>query len=78
VAADHIERRKLASLIPYARNARKHGPRQIAEIAESMRQFGWTMPLRELVHIAGGRGDALRQRRHPIPILVGEVRRPAS
>ena len=43
--ADQIERRELASLIPYARNARKHGPRQIAEIAESMRQFGWTMPL---------------------------------
>ena len=43
--ADHVERRPLASLIAYARNARKHGPKQIAELAASMREFGWTMPL---------------------------------
>ncbi len=35
----------MAPLIPYARNARKHGPKQIAELAASMREFGWTMPL---------------------------------
>jgi hypothetical protein len=43
--ADQIERRSLASLIPYARNARKHSPRQIAELAGSIREWGWTMPV---------------------------------
>jgi lysozyme family protein len=31
-------------LIPYACNARKHRPSQIAEIAASIREWGWTMP----------------------------------
>jgi ParB-like chromosome segregation protein Spo0J len=43
--ADAIERRPLASLIPYARNARKHTARQIAEIAASISEWGWTMPV---------------------------------
>ena len=43
--ADHIERRPLAALIPYARNARHHKPSQIAQIMASMREYGWTMPL---------------------------------
>jgi hypothetical protein len=43
--ADHIERRLLAKLIPYARNARIHTERQISQIAASMKEWGWTMPL---------------------------------
>jgi hypothetical protein len=43
--ADAVERRALASLIPYARNARKHTARQIAEIAGSISEWGWTMPV---------------------------------
>jgi len=43
--ADHIERRAIASLIPYARNARHHRASQIAQIAASMREWGWTVPL---------------------------------
>lgn len=40
-----IEQRPLDSLIPYARNARTHSEDQIALIAGSIREFGWTTPL---------------------------------
>jgi len=43
--ADQIERRSIEKLIPYARNARKHSPTQIAEIAGSIREWGWTVPI---------------------------------
>jgi DNA modification methylase len=31
--------------VPYARNARTHSEAQVAQIAASMREFGWTVPL---------------------------------
>ena len=43
--ADKIERRPIASLVPYARNARTHSDRQVAEIAASMKEWGWTNPI---------------------------------
>jgi ParB-like chromosome segregation protein Spo0J len=33
------------SLIPYARNARTHSDAQVAQIAGSVREFGWTNPI---------------------------------
>jgi len=42
---DRIEQRPLDSLVPYARNARTHSDRQVAEIAASIREFGWTNPV---------------------------------
>ena len=50
--ADAVERRSVSSLIPYARNARTHSPEQVAQIAASIREWGWTMPV--LVDEAGG------------------------
>jgi ParB-like chromosome segregation protein Spo0J len=41
----HIEYRKVEALIPYARNARTHSDAQVAEIAASIREFGWTSPI---------------------------------
>ncbi|OYD64838.1 UNVERIFIED_ORG: ParB-like nuclease family protein [Burkholderia sp. CF145] len=41
----NIERRPLASLVPYARNARLHSDAQINQIAASMREWGWTQPI---------------------------------
>ena len=35
----------LADLIPYARNARTHSDAQVAQIAASIREFGWTNPV---------------------------------
>jgi hypothetical protein len=43
--ADTVERRPLGGLLPYARNARTHSDEQIAQIAASMREWGWTNPL---------------------------------
>ena len=40
-----INYRPLQALIPYARNARTHSPQQVAQIAASIREFGWTNPI---------------------------------
>lgn len=50
--ADAVERRPIASLVPYARNARTHSPEQVAQIAASIREWGWTVPV--LVDEDGG------------------------
>ena len=49
---DRIERWPLDRLIPYARNARTHGDDQVAQIAASLIEFGWTNPI--LVDGEGG------------------------
>ena len=43
--ADRVERRSIDDLIPYARNARTHSEAQIAQIAASMCEWGWTNPV---------------------------------
>ena len=43
--ADRVERRAVASLVPYARNSRTHSPAQVDQIAASIRQWGWTTPV---------------------------------
>ena len=50
--ADAVERRPIASLVPYARNARTHSDEQVAQLMASIRQWGWTVPV--LVDEAGG------------------------
>ena len=50
--ADAVERRPVAALVPYARNARTHSDAQIAQIAASIREWGWTTPV--LIDEAGG------------------------
>ena len=47
-----VERRAIDDLIPYARNARTHDDAQVAQIAASIREFGWTNPV--LVDGEGG------------------------
>lgn len=37
--------RKVDDLIPYARNARTHSDAQVAEIAASIKEYGWTNPI---------------------------------
>ena len=43
--ADAVERRSIAGLIPYARNSRTHSDAQVAQIAASIREWGWTTPV---------------------------------
>ena len=50
--ADKVERWPLDRLIPYARNARTHSEEQVAQIAASIREFGFTNPV--LIDEAGG------------------------
>lgn len=40
-----IQPRSIDSLIPYARNARTHSDEQVAQIAASLVEFGWTNPI---------------------------------
>ena len=40
-----VSYRPLESLIPYARNARTHSEAQVAQIAASIREFGFTNPI---------------------------------
>lgn len=43
--ASEIVMRPVADLMPYARNTKRHGPKQIAAIAESMKTYGFTNPV---------------------------------
>lgn len=40
-----IQPRPIEGLIPYARNSRTHTDEQVAQIAASIREFGWTNPV---------------------------------
>jgi DNA modification methylase len=49
---DHLEVIQIDALIPYARNSRTHSDAQVAQIASSIKEFGFTNP----VLIDGGGG----------------------
>ena len=59
--ADKVERRPVAGLVPYARNARQHTDAQVAQIAASIKEWGWTNPvlLDESQGIIAGHGRVL-------------------
>jgi DNA modification methylase len=69
-----LERRAVEALIPYARNARTHSPEQVALIAGSIREFGFTNPV--LVDgangIVAGHGRVLAARKlglETVPVI---------
>jgi hypothetical protein len=81
--ADHVERRSLAELIPYARNARTHTEPQVAQLAASMREWGWTMPvlIDEDGTIIAGHGRVLAAQRlewTEAPVMVARGWTPAQ
>lgn len=47
-----IEHLPLDALVPYARNSRTHSPEQVAQVAASIREFGFTNPV--LIDADGG------------------------
>src|SRR3954468_1199517 len=51
-SAERIERWPVSRLVPYARNARTHSDAQVAQIAASILEWGWTMPI--LIDESGG------------------------
>ena len=73
--ADKVERRPTASLVPYARNARTHSAEQIDQLAASMKEFGFTVPvlLDEEGGIIAGHGRVLAAKKlklREIPCMV--------
>jgi ParB-like chromosome segregation protein Spo0J len=70
-----MEQRAIADLIPFARNSRTHSDNHVAQIAASIKEFGWTNPLligEDGGVIAGhGRLLAARQLGHTeVPCIV--------
>jgi DNA modification methylase len=43
--AESVKMVKVDDLIPYARNARTHSDEQVAQIAASIKEWGWTIPV---------------------------------
>jgi DNA modification methylase len=73
--ADRVERRAVAQLIPYARNARTHDAQQVDQIAASIREWGWTNPIlvAEDGTIIAGHGRVLAARKlriAEVPVMV--------
>jgi DNA modification methylase len=70
-----IEQRSIAKLIPYASNSRTHSDAQVAQIAASIKEFGWTNPI--LVSgdnsIIAGHGRLMAARKldmEEVPVIV--------
>jgi ParB-like chromosome segregation protein Spo0J len=75
--AKHIEQWPIDKLIPYARNPRTHSEAQVAQIAASIREFGFTNPI--LVDtqagVIAGHGRLLAARKlqlREVPVIVLE------
>jgi hypothetical protein len=73
--ADKVERRKVADLVPYARNARTHSPEQVDQIAASIKEWGWTTAVLvdEAGEIIAGHGRILAAQKLKIaevPVMV--------
>ena len=73
--ADRVERRPVAELVPYARNARTHSPTQIAKIAAAIEEWGWTNPVLvvEAGSIIAGHGRILAAKKlgiAEVPVMV--------
>jgi DNA modification methylase len=70
-----IEQRSIAKLIPYAANSRTHSDAQVAQIAASIREFGWTNPIlvSDKNDIIAGHGRLLAARKlgmEEVPVIV--------
>jgi DNA modification methylase len=75
--AEKIEKREIEKLIPYARNSRTHSDAQVAQIAASIKEWGWTMPILidEDGGIIAGHGRVLAARslgHESVPVVVAK------
>ena len=75
--ADKVEQWSIDRLVPYARNARTHSDDQVAQIAASIKEWGWTTPV--LVDTDGGiiagHGRTMAARRlgmTEVPVIVAD------
>ena len=70
-----LEQRPLAALSPYAGNARTHSAEQVAQLAASIREWGWTIPVLvdERGEIIAGHGRVLAAKTlgiADVPVMV--------
>jgi len=75
--ADKVEQWSIDRLIPYANNARTHSAEQVAQIAASIKEWGWTTPVLvdETGSIIAGHGRTLAARllkMTEIPVMVAD------
>ena len=75
--ADNVEKRSVESLIPYAKNSRTHSDEQIAQIAASIKEWGWTTPV--LIDTEGqiiaGHGRLMAARKlgmTEVPVMIAD------
>jgi DNA modification methylase len=73
--ADKVEKWDIEKLIPYAKNSRTHSDAQVAQIASSMKEWGWTNPILvdEAGQIIAGHGRVLAARKlaiKEIPVMI--------
>lgn len=75
--ADKVEKWSIDKLIPYARNARTHSDEQVAQIAASIKEWGWTTPVLvdEQGGIIAGHGRTLAAQKlkmKEVPVMVAK------
>jgi len=72
---ERIEQRAVEKLIPYARNSRTHSDAQVAQIAASIKEWGWTTPILidETEQVIAGHGRLMAARKlgmAEVPVIV--------
>ena len=69
ITQSHIEHVAIEALIPYARNSRTHRDAQVAQIAASIREFGFTNPvlIDERGGVIAGHGRIMAARKLSLP-----------
>ena len=73
--SDNIERKPIKDLIPYARNSRTHSDEQVAQIAASIKEWGFTNPILtdEAGMIIAGHGRVMAAQKlgiDELPVMV--------
>jgi Predicted transcriptional regulators len=77
IHAETVEIWPISSLIPYARNAKKHPPEQIKQLVASIREFGFTIPVLVDEHrtIIAGHGRVVAAQEaglEEVPVIVAK------
>lgn len=75
--AEQVKSMPIDRLIPYARNSRTHSDAQVAQIAASIKEWGWTTPvlIDEDGQIIAGHGRLMAARKlgmAEVPVIVAE------
>jgi site-specific DNA-methyltransferase (adenine-specific) len=73
--ADAVERWPVDKLVPYARNSRTHSDSQVAQIAASIKEWGWTTPVlvSEDGTLIAGHGRVMAARKlglSEVPVMI--------